>query len=149
MSSPPSAAPLKIRLRPSRYGAGLHLVFYGTALVAVLALGMLPWYGRLLLAAAVIIAFSQSFRRHVLLRGRTAATALQINTDGTWELTAADGKKHTARLLPSTFAHPSLIVLNFRIEGRRGVWAVILLRDSTDAGSYRRLLMWLRQSGVK
>jgi hypothetical protein len=46
-------------------------------------------------------------------------------------------------LHPSTYVHPWLVVLNFRLADRRRLRSLVLLPDTLDADSFRHLRLRL------
>lgn len=57
------------------------------------------------------------------------------------------GEQAEARLLPSTFVAPGLLVLNFR-RGRRRFLAMVLLPDTLDPDLLQRLRVRLQLWGT-
>ena len=74
-------------------------------------------------------------------RGRDFITRMEW-LDGRWRLDTGDGRVQRGHLT-SGYAHPQIMILNFRLEpgGRR---AVTLLPDSANPDALRRLRVWLR-----
>jgi toxin CptA len=135
---------LEFRPRPSRLLARFLLVAH--ALAAVVVLVSVP--GRLAMAVLlglVLVSFYRAYRRHVLQVGRRAARRVVCQEDGAWFLQDTQGVVREARLLPSTFLHPRLVILNFelcRCAGRRNL---VLCPDSLDPQTLRRLRARLRR----
>ena len=67
--------------------------------------------------------------------------------DGTWTLILVSGQQIEARLLPSTFVTPGLLILNLRYGHRRSR-AMVLLPDTLDPDLLRRLRVRLRLWGT-
>ena len=63
--------------------------------------------------------------------------------EGDWTLINGHRQELKASLLPSSYVHTHLVVLNFLIQegGRR---TAILLRDSLDSKTFRDLLVRMR-----
>ncbi len=142
MSSPAYALPLRIERRFSRVLACALLLICGISL-AVLPLLDVPWWSKLLAAAAVSLQAVLTWRGQVLPRAPGAIHALSWQADGQWELTRRDGRAFTARLRRASFVHPALVILRFVADdGARH--AVLLPADAMDAELHRRLRVGLR-----
>ena len=114
-SSPSFAATIDLKLRPSmralQWVFALHVVP-----VALLPFAMAPgpWL------AVVCGGFALSWlwlRRHPAFGfGNRAIVRLIWSADGKWLLEDAEQRKSEAALLPSTYVHERLIVLNFKLN---------------------------------
>ena len=62
--------------------------------------------------------------------------------DGRWRLETGDGMRHCA-WLTGGYAHPGVVILNFRLEGGKPQ-SLTLLPDAADAEGLRRLRVWMR-----
>ena len=141
MSSTVSVTPLAVDIRPSRWLACYVLSVYVTAGLVVIVLPVSPWIISIALIV-LLLSGTATFRVRVNLCSRRAVVALNRYADGTWQLRLADGTLHQARLLPDSYLHPELQVLNFRLDnGMRR--SVVLMRDSADPASLRRLRVGL------
>ncbi|WP_089727202.1 protein YgfX [Candidatus Thiosymbion oneisti] len=138
--------PLRIRPRPSRILAVFLLVTHGAALSVVVALP-LDWYWRSGLAILVLTSLINTIGTQVLFLVPWAGREAIWEPDGTWTLTLVSGKQVEARLLPSTFVTPGLLVLNLRC-GRWRSCAMVLLPDTLDPDLLRRLRVRLRLWGT-
>ena len=145
MSSPVSAAPLRLECRRSRYLMLAVGLVHGAALLVLLPLPV-AWWIKFPVAAAVVMQGVFTWRRYVLLNAPAAVKRLIRTTDGAWELCRGDGGCHAARLLPAAYVHPLLVVMRFMAEDRRR-YAVVLPCDGLDEDSHRRLRVQLRLSG--
>lgn len=142
MSSNQSEPPLHLEPRSSRRLALALLLIHGAAMVAVVNLVLPPW-GLAALAGSVIVSLYYTVNTHVLGRSRSAVCSLLWDSSGQWTLVSCGGERWDARLLPGSYIHPRLLVLNFATV-QRGHRAVVLLPDSLDPRTYRRLLVRLR-----
>lgn len=148
MSSPRFAVPFRLRLRGSFLLGGLCLVGYGAALVWLFSFAI-PFWIKLLILPLVLVSFVTACRRHVLFNAPEAISELSWAGGADWLLYEVSGQALDARLLGSSFAHPWLVVMNFRVEGERRIRSVVMFPDSCDTTSYRRLLTKMRRlSGV-
>lgn len=105
-------------------------------------LGRQPWPLPLRLAAIVTLA---AFLGWWLWRrfGGRRIRRLQITRHG-WRLHEAGGATLAAALQPDSLLTRPLLVLNFRIDGRRRSRAVVVLPDSLPPAERRRLLVLAR-----
>ena len=136
----PNLVALTIEPHPSRLllacGGGAHVL----ASVAVLVSGVPPW-----IKASFVVGIALGLVRFVWRyghrRGRGFIARLEL-LDDAWRLETGDGMPHRARLT-SGYAHPGIVILNFRLEsgGRR---SLALLPDAADSETLRRLRVWLR-----
>jgi len=135
-----------------KYGQSLHLephssrhlamalfFLHGLALVVAANLTVPGWLS-IILSVAILANFYTTFTVHVLGRGKQAILSMVWDDDGDWKLINGQREELSAQLLPNSYVHTQLIVLNFIIEhsGRR---TAILLRDSLDNKSFRDLLV--------
>jgi hypothetical protein len=103
--------------------------------VLILPVSFWTMCGALLL---LVMSCGLTYKRRVSLRGRNAIVGLNRHADGAWQIHLTDGSAHQANLLPDSYLHPELMVLNFRLgTGKRR--SVVLVRDSADNTSLRRL----------
>ena len=139
MSSPKYATPLVLEPRPSRWLLSLMLFAHGGAIAVLLALDEWPWPVRLLLVVAVLVSLWFTLGRLGWWQSPTRIRRLIWQTENEWRLELCDGEILTARLRPSSFMHPWLVVLNLRVEGQRLPRSLVLARDSLDAMTFRQL----------
>lgn len=142
MSSKKYAQPLHLEPRTSIQLSVALLLLHGLGLLVVMNLNM-PIWASMLVSAAILLNFYTTFSTHVLGRGKLAILSLVWEDEGEWKLMMSDAEQFIARLLPNSYVHTRLIVLNFRLEngGRR---TSILLPDSLDKTTYRKLLVRMR-----
>jgi toxin CptA len=123
----------------ARFLVGVH---------ALAVLAVLLWVpGRGLVAALlalVALSFTRNYRRHILHRGRRAPRRVICQGDGRWLLQDHRGEMQPARLLPSSYLHPRLVILNFALEQRPRRRNLVLCPDSLDAQTLRQLRVRLR-----
>lgn len=134
---------LEFRPRPSKLLARFLVIVHVAAALTVMI--FVP--GRLAMAVLLLlvaVSFHRAYRRYVLQRGSRAARRVVCQEDGVWLLQDTQGVVREARLLPLTFLHPRLVILNFelcRTSGRRNL---VLCPDSLDVQTLRRLRARLR-----
>lgn len=120
---------------------------HGTALAVAIAIP-LDWYWRAGLAVAVLASLVNAMAMQVLFMAPSALREATWKSDGAWILTLVSGEQIEARLLPSTFVTPRLVLLNFR----RGRWrsrTMVIPPDALDADLLRRLRVRLRLYGAE
>ncbi len=139
MSCERSAPALRVELSPSPVllaGLGAAHGLAGAALVLTRLGDLAVAAGALALAASLLC----GWLRHG--PGRRAVRALVCNAGGGWTLLMGGGEAVPARLC-SSFVHPRLLVLRFRLG--RGRWrTVVLPSDAAPAADLRRLRVRLR-----
>ena len=137
MSSPSFAATIDVKLKPSMRGLQWVFVLHIVP-VALLPFALEP--GPVLGVAVGAFALSWLWlRRHPALGfGKRALMRLVWNADGTWLVEDAEERKSSAQLLPSTYVHPRLIALNFKL-GSGARRTRLILGDEADAEPLRRL----------
>ena len=131
---------LSIQPRPSRIllsgGGGAH-VLSGVAVVVC----NLPLWIKVGLIAGIALALIGFGWRYGYRRGGGFIARIEL-LDGRWRLETGSGATYPADLIGG-YAHPAIVILNFRLEnGRRR--SLTLLPDSADPDALRRLRVWLR-----
>ncbi|MCF6210104.1 MAG: hypothetical protein L3J88_00475 [Gammaproteobacteria bacterium] len=139
MSSPKYATPLVLEPRPSRWLLSLILFSHGGAIAVLLALDEWPWPVRLLLVVVVLASLWFTVGGLGWRRSPTRIQRLIWQTENEWRLELCNGEMLTARLRPSSYMHPWLVVLNLRVEGQWLPCSLVLARDSLDVTTFRRL----------
>ena len=137
MSSNRYAAPLALEIAPS---VPFVLVLAGAHGGVVIVLAMLPLdYGLVaVLTLLVMVHAGYAIRRHALLRDAQSVTRVGWDAQDQWTLTRRDGTTCSARLLPGSYLHPLLTVLNFKVTRWRRV-SVVILPTRVDTEGFRQL----------
>ncbi|HEX7954640.1 MAG TPA: protein YgfX [Burkholderiales bacterium] len=137
------AAPLRLRVEPSRLLAGVLALGHGTAFAC--ATWFLPaWWMRALAGVALVSSLVFHVRRDALQLAGDAITEMQLHDAGRCELTLRNGTVLAGNLEDSTFVAPLLTIVNVRQHGRAGRRSVILVADSAPQQDRRQLRVWLR-----
>lgn len=133
---------LELHPQPSRRLAALTLGAHGTAVIVVVAAALkLPAIGLLLLPVAVSAMWYWRRQRY----GSPAdIVRLTCRADGSWRWQRADGRVGVGTLAASSVCTPAAVVLHLRRSDRWRSRAVLLLPDSLDPDSFRRLRARLR-----
>jgi len=108
--------------------------------VAVVFSGVLLWV-KVGLIVGIILSIAWAGYRYGYRRSHGFVARIEL-LDERWRLTTGDGVTHRASLIGG-YAHPRIVVLNFRLENRQRK-SLTLLPDSTDPDTLRRLRVWLR-----
>ena len=142
MSSKKSGQSLHLQPRSSMHLSLALMFLHGMALVVAANLTVPGWLS-MVLSVAILANFYTTFTVHVMGRGKYALLNMFWSHDGDWTLVNGEGQELKAMLLPSSYVHTYLVVLNFHIKegGRR---TAILLRDSLDHKTFRDLLVRMR-----
>ncbi|HUP92765.1 MAG TPA: protein YgfX [Solimonas sp.] len=136
MSSNSFAGTTELRLKPSLRALQLLLLVHLVPL-GLLPLAMEPGWPMALTAAAFALSWWWLRRRPEFGFGPRAIDRIVWNPDGSWVLHVREHHAE-ALLLGSSYLHPRLIVLNFRLkDGRRRSRA--LLGDEAEPEVLRRL----------
>ncbi len=99
---------------------------------------------KLLVSVFILGGFIFHQRQYVLRKGKRSVYGLLWDSDDAWSLRIASGEEVKASLLGSSFVCPWLIILNFKPEEGGRMWPVIIMPDSTDSTSFRRLISRLK-----
>ena len=94
----------------------------------------------------IVICLIYSIRTHVQRCGWTGLKLVDYDAVGGWTLYRDEGVVENGTLHPSSFVHPRLVVLNFRIN-RFGCCSMVLTPDAVDHTTLRRLRARLRING--
>ncbi|MDX1496638.1 MAG: protein YgfX [Salinisphaeraceae bacterium] len=134
---------IELKPRPSHMLAMLLAGFH--ALVVVVVIWAVPYKPAMAaLILLTVLSWYRAYRVHICHLGRHAVRRLQWQADGSWLLADEQGEMRPAQLLPSSYLHRRLVILNFRLRksGRRR--NVVLLPDSLDFETLRHLRVRLR-----
>ncbi len=104
---------------------------------------------KLIVLAALIVGFIHHARQYLFKNSRWAVTQLVWQDKNQWQLNMATGENVKAELLGSSFINPWLIILNFRPEQGGRMQPVVIMTDSVDSTTFRRLSVKLRLYGAE
>ncbi len=144
MSSARFAVPFRVTLKPSLLLLAMLLFMHGGALIWLITF-VLPLWLKLVVAVVISASLALQLRRYLLFKGSRAVTGLIWDGGDEWQLQRAEGEALNAQLLGSSFVNPFLIVLNFKIESSRRMLPLVIMTDSIDSTSFRRLTSKLRR----
>jgi len=99
---------------------------------------------KLVAGAALLGSIYWNMKRYVFFS--SAKSIVSVVRDGAeqWCLHTANGEILNATLLRGVCFQPWLVVMHFRVEGHRLHWPVVVMADSTDSVTFRRLQAKLR-----
>ena len=100
-----------------------------------------------LLGIAIVLSLAYYLCYHAYRCTPRSITKIVWRNGKNWRLITRSGDIIEADLLPATFAHPLLVVLNFRAANRLPPISVILLPDTIATTELRRLRARLRCRG--
>jgi toxin CptA len=136
-----SAKPICIKLRVSKQ---LAMCLCLIALVASLAVWVLPWVWAMLLSAAIWLSAIYAMRLHVLKHAAHAVVQIDVNRRGEWCVLLANGQQQSVSLSGHSVVSPYVVVLLFQVKKTSRRLSVVILPDAADAESLRQLRVWLR-----
>ena len=140
MSSTGYDVQLDIRLNPSRWLTALVITMHVVAMIIVVALSVtIPVWLVIGLVAIIALSLYRTLNKDVLLRSRRAIVRVIVSPDDDWILMTREGKNYKATLLPGSYVHPYLMILNFSLVQERRKLSVVLLKDSLDPTTARHL----------
>ncbi len=142
MSSYTYATPLTLHPEPSRrLGAMLLLMHAGAGLWPFL---VLPPLAAGVMLGTVLASLYHAWGLHL---GRRRITQVVWGAGGEWALETADGAQRTLRLAPLGYVSAYAVILRLRDD--RTSRTLVLLTDSLDAETFRRLRVRLRLASTE
>lgn len=129
-------------LRPSNY---LTLTIFFAHAVVMVALLFLPIHNLALILLLIVLSWSMAYYtlRDARLMLDSACVALRLE-DERIALIDPKGGEVTGALLRSSMVMPHLVVLNIAVRGQRRKRNVVLMSDSMEGESFRRLRVALK-----
>jgi toxin CptA len=134
---------IDVAIGPSRI---LGAILISMHAAAIASLGIVPVALWLRISAGLLLLMSAALmvRRHAYLQGPRACSRIRISSDGDCRLELAGDRIAAGRLQAGWFASPLLVVARVRCLGERLARNIVLLPDSADADTLRRLRIFLR-----
>ncbi|MBI1174771.1 MAG: hypothetical protein GC139_05840 [Sideroxydans sp.] len=126
----------------SRYLAAMLCIAHG-AFLMVLPLLALPFWSRLLLAAAVLFSLGYYLWRDAWLLAADSCTGLTLQGEVVI-LSLRNGAQLHAEVVPGSLLTPLLMVLRLSLPASRKARSLVILPDSLGADSFRQLRVWLK-----
>ena len=153
MSSPKYASPLSIDIVPSRLLLAAMLLMHAGAL-ALIYIVSLPLAAKVIVSLLVVISFFVVALRFdwiatnsTLLHRMTRIQSVLWDENDQWQLTDQQGKEHYAELLPTSYMHRYIVVVNLRLINRpwyKRNLSLVFLPDNINKEIFRRLRIRLR-----
>jgi len=111
----------------------------------VLLLQPLSWLLEILSLSLVVASVIYILRRHVFLSDNRSVFRCWREANGGWRIQFRNGFVASANLLETSFISPYLMLLNFKIAGRRLPMSLPLAFDSASKDVLRQLRLASRQ----
>lgn len=146
-SSAKFAVPFRIILKTSFFLNSAILFMYLGAFYWLWAFDLNVWL-KLIVLAALMIGLINHTGQYLFKKTKRAVTQLVWQDQDLWLLNTATGETIMAELSGSSFVNPWLIVLNFKPEQGGRMLSVVIMPDSVDSTTFRRLSVKLRLYGT-
>ena len=139
---------IDVPIGTSRILAAILIGMHAAAIVAMSVLPIPLWL-RVTGDVLLLVSAALMIRRYAFLKGSQACSRLRIFKDGGCRLELAADRVATGRLQSGWLASPFVIVARVRCNGERLARKIVLLPDSSDADTLRRLRIFLRFALVR
>ena len=120
---------------------------HGATIMALFPLTF-PLWAKIALTLLVLVNLGYHLRRDAWLTAPSSAVMIMLEADQV-VLTRFDGKNMAGQILRDSLVTPYLTVLNVLLQGSRFSRSVVILPDSLDQESFRKLRVWLKWSNSK
>lgn len=138
-----SELPINLELQPSFILAAVFLSLHVIAFACICST-ILPLAGKLLLGVVLSGSALFTVKRHGSLNTKKSVRHIQWLPAQGWLLEYQSGEIVEVDLLPSTYVHPLLVILNFvSLENNRRQ-SVPLLQEMVGKQTFRQLRVFLR-----
>lgn len=140
MRLPPT---VHVVLQPSRtVGIAIGIASFASLAIA-LALDLPAWQ-HVAIATCVLAWAALAFRRHALLRGRSAVNQVRVAGDLVLVAHRVDGALVAGHVRSSTYVGAALTSIVWRPDGAWRSRAILIVPDMLPADDFRRLRVMLR-----
>jgi len=126
--------------------AAVMVVLHASALAVVLS-SPLPPAPALVAVLVLLVSLVAIVRNDCLRTGAHAIVRAQVGADGTLVLVDASGTSSAGVVLPGCYVVPWIVLLRFRLDGRRRAGTLAIVRDAATPDGLRRLRILLRHAG--
>lgn len=134
------AGRMRFLIQPRRSVAlFIMFVLLHSAALLVLIVAPLLWQVRFFLMIVLFVSFIYTLRRHVFFFDQRSVIRCWCEADGTWKIQWRNGFVGSADLLRNSFISRYLMLLNFKINGRRFPISLPLAFDSASKETLRQL----------
>lgn len=134
-----------VEILPSRLLALILVTAHALALFALFS--VLPLWAAVACAVPLGISLGYYLLRDAWLRLNKSCIGLEPDGEGL-AIVLRDGSRLPCIVLKDSVVTPLLTVLRLRPEDGRWARAVVILPDSMDVESFRRLRVWLKWGGL-
>lgn len=138
-----SAQPLQVNLLTS-WRLALLMAIASISTIVILLLMPLLILLKLFISSVIVIMAVYHIWRDALLRFPWSWAAIQVHSTGELSLIQQDGSAHQVTIEPSCVVLSSLMILHVKLPSSRWPAYVVLLPDSAEQASLRKLRIWLR-----
>lgn len=125
----------------------LLIVCAHALVMGVLFFISLPTFALIMLLAVLAASMVYYILRDAALRSDSACVALRLE-DGQVVLINRKGEESSGNLRTSSVVTPHFVMLNIGLPDQRRGRSLLVLPDSMDADSFRRLRVMLRYGGI-
>lgn len=146
MLSKPFDKALHLELKASQTFAALLIALHVIAGLSIAVVIPFDSFGWPLLIPIYICSAYYYFKKYIFLSAQNSVIALSQSIDGDWSLIFHDQSEHYVDLCDDSYAHPLLIILNFKEEGHYRRISLPLFRDALGTEAHRQLRCRLRLS---
>ncbi len=109
----------------------------------------LPNFYRIALDVVIILLLAYNVQQHARRVLAKSIVRLTWEVDGDWWLQTHNHHQQVGRLLKSSFFHPHLVILNFKLTGHWLTQSVIIAPDALPRAVFRALRIRLRLEGAR
>jgi hypothetical protein len=133
---------IDIRLKPSKTVVFLSIFLWLGSVIAVMSLNIANWITLPLIVAISLYGINILFL-HGLLIGSKALKRLQYISGNHWQILMNQGEC-TGILMGDSTVTLKFCILRFQIPGKKYKYSCLIVNDSVEFDTYRRLLLRLR-----
>lgn len=127
-----------IILKPSYWLVVFLLAIYLGAAIVVICLAF-AWFVILPILVLLSISLIKNIRRYALQLANEAIIEVWPKNNNEWLLKTKQGIMQRAELLQSSYCSIYLVVLNFKLVEKKAKVSVVILPDSLERNTLRRL----------
>jgi toxin CptA len=130
--------------KSSAYLATLMITAHGVSVGALWVLD-LPLWAKATISLLVLFSLGFHLRKDVWLVSPTATIALLLQGDQV-VMTLHNGEQLPGKIMRDSLVTPMLTILNVLPQGSRFTRSLVILPDTLDKESFRKLRVWLKWS---
>lgn len=134
--------------KPSRQLAMLLLIVHIGSFGLLWPLAVPVWI-KVMITGLLIISFIYYLRQDALLTSDAAITVFTLTAEQKCIITTCSGTIIKGSLLADSFVSPYLTLILIQPQEKRRTYSIVLLPDSLDAETFRRLRVRLRWQWIE